>query len=533
MKPNDKPNEKSSLDELIQSDSDESDPEKANKLLKKENGMLKQENGILKQDLSEYQDAIEMYNAETKFLKPEVIARATQTDVQTEFIFKRSTSISDDGYESESKRVRLNPRSDKIFEEFQEMNSDILQTRPQAEIRAEPLEPNLENGMQILNDRPHEDNTSNADTVDDNAKQLKPADMDLLSKLFTYVTADSDATKPIPISNSDKEKCWLNVILQTFLFTRPMCGFLRNWREIFQGRIKKNAENYSLPLSTFRANNLEFTVKLMNCAHMLTRLAAEESEDSFDTSRFKKVLFSRVPRLKRDYQDASEGLNEILNIFKEELTKSQELLLIEGVDTKQVLTYDGFTVVIQHRITEYIDGNTKDVTKRNDNNQLVRLLVQNKEDTVTISDLLNAKFDSKEVRTLKDGPNGEKRRREEIEKIQKLPDCLIIELNRDLTGNKSARGNKGECIVEPRITIKHKWCANQSQLKKIPEYEYALKHIICYIDSHYYAVTTRGGGNFERLWWKTNDHIIDELCEESFLTGPHCNRAQILFYEKV
>ena len=79
----------------------------------------------------------------------------------------------------------------------------------------------------------------------------KPSDKELLSKLFVYSKGESEATKPIPIANSDKEKCWLNVILQTFLFTGPMCGFLKTWRDVFVGRINKAKDggNYSLPLS--------------------------------------------------------------------------------------------------------------------------------------------------------------------------------------------------------------------------------------------------------------------------------------------
>ena len=361
----------------------------------------------------------------------------------------------------------------------------------------------------------------------------KPADKELLSKLFVYSTGESEATKPIPIANSDKEKCWLNVILQTFLFTRPMCGFLKTWREVFQGRISKlkDGDHFSLPLSSFRTQNMKFTVKLMNCAHMLTRLASEESEKDFDPTAFKKVLFKLKPSFKREYQDASEGLNEILKLFQDELLKSHQLLSLEGVTVNTIPLEEGFTVVTQHVTRDYLNGTKQDTRKQDWENPLIRLSVPNNiEHQTSVSDLMANKFNFRYEMKLDNG-----RTRIETEKIKKLPDCLIIELNKDVSGAKSARGNKGEVFVDPIFTVDPDWCVkpNTPEHIALPRTEYALRHFICYINEHYYAVTRRGGGNYESTWWKTSDHIIDELDEEDVLTKGHCKKATILYYEKI
>lgn len=146
---------------------------------------------------------------------------------------------------------------------------------------------------------------------------------------------------------------------------------------------------------------------------------------------------------------------------------------------------------------------------------------------------MDRKFNVSETYKLNDG-----RERVEIEKIKKLPDCLIIELNKDPNGAKSARGTKGELYVNPTLTIDLDWCVKQTQCTSseqnaLHKTEYVLRHFICYIDEHYYAVTRRGGGNYEPAWWKTNDHIIDELDEEDVLTKAHIKKATILFYEKL
>lgn len=361
----------------------------------------------------------------------------------------------------------------------------------------------------------------------------KPSDKELLSKLFVYSTAESEATKPIPIANSDKEKCWLNVILQTFLFTRPMCGFLKTWREVFQGRISrlKDGDNFSLPLSSFRTQNMKFTVKLMNCAHLLTRLASEESENEFDPKPFKKVLFKLKPSFKHKYQDASEGLNEILKLFQDELLKSHQLLSLEGVTVNAIPLEEGFTVVTQHVTRDYLNGTKQDTRKQDWENPLIRLSVPNNiENQTSVSELMANKFKFRYEIKL-----GDERKRVETEKIKKLPDCLIIELNKDVAGAKSARGNKGEVLVDPTFTVDPDWCVKPNALddNALSKTEYALRHFICYIDEHYYAVTRRGGGNYESTWWKTSDHIIDEIDEEDVLTRGHCKKATILFYEKL
>ena len=361
----------------------------------------------------------------------------------------------------------------------------------------------------------------------------KPSDKELLSKLFVYSTAESEATKPIPIANSDKEKCWLNVILQTFLFTRPMCGFLKTWREVFQGRISrlKDGDNFSLPLSSFRTQNMKFTVKLMNCAHLLTRLASEESENEFDPKPFKKVLFKLKPSFKHKYQDASEGLNEILKLFQDELLKSHQLLSLEGVTVNAIPLEEGFTVVTQHVTRDYLNGTKQDTRKQDWENPLIRLSVPNNiENQTSVSELMANKFKFRYEIKL-----GDERKRVETEKIKKLPDCLIIELNKDVAGAKSARGNKGEVLVDPTFTVDPDWCVKPNAMDDngLSKTEYALRHFICYIDEHYYAVTRRGGGNYESTWWKTSDHIIDEIDEEDVLTRGHCKKATILFYEKL
>ena len=234
---------------------------------------------------------------------------------------------------------------------------------------------------------------------------------------------------------------------------------------------------------------------------------------------------------KRDYQDASEGLNEILKLLQDELLKSHQLLSLEGVTVSTIPLEEGFTVVTQHVTRDYLKGTKQNTRKQDWENPLIRLSVPNStEHQTSVLGLMAKKFKHKYEIELTDG-----RKRIETEKIKKLPDCLIIELNKDLSGAKSARGNKGEVYVDPTFTVDPDWCVKSNALKHnvLPRTEYALRHFICYIDEHYYAVTRRGGGNYESTWWKTSDHIIDELDEEDVLTKGHCKKATILFYEKL
>ena len=268
----------------------------------------------------------------------------------------------------------------------------------------------------------------------------------------------------------------------------------------------------------------------MNCAHLLTRLASEESEDSFDPKPFKKVLFKLKPSIRNGYQDAGEGLTEILKLFQDELSKSYQLLSLEGVlshGANETPLEQGYTVVTQHISCDYLEGTKIETRKQDWENPLIRLSVpSNLESDISISTLMGEKFNVSETQKLSGG-----RERVETEKIKELPDCLIIELNKDLNATKSAKGKKkGQVYVDPTFTIDKSWCVKSNELHKT---EYVLRHFICYIDEHYYAVTRRGGENYESTWWKTNDHIIDELDEEDVLTKGHIKKATILFYEKL
>lgn len=547
MKPNEKDGQRCHLDDLLDSDEACCHWEA---VAKRQEKKIKQ----LESDLAMLQETM---NKEVQFVseitkKAKVIHTNSQTDEQTELILKRtSKSIkfsNDDGYDSDNlKRARINPTSDYAFEEFLKENNvtvnpefpkhpdlepDIVTSA--ANLTAGPIE-TQERTIPLENKQQESENASSSltDADDAKAKELKPTDKVLLSKLFVYSTGDSEATKPIPIANSDKQKCWLNVILQTFLFTRPMCGFLKTWRDVFQGRISKlkDGDNFSPPISAFRNKNMKFTVKLMNCAHQLTRLSSEESEDYFDPKTFKTILFKLKPSFKHNYQDASEGLNEILKLFQEELFKSHQLLSLEGVKVNAIPLQEGFTVVTQHACS-YWNGTRQETPARKQNweNPLIRLQVPNNIDNETsVLELMSKKFKTSDEIKLSDG-----RKRIETEKIKKLPDCLIIELNKDVTGAKSARGNKGEVYVDPTFTVDPDWCVKPKDGENVStRIEYALRHFICYIDEHYYALTRRGGGNYETTWWKTSDHIIDEIDEEDVLTKGHCQKATILFYEKL
>ena len=196
-----------------------------------------------------------------------------------------------------------------------------------------------------------------------------------------------------------------------------MCGFLKTWRDVFQGRISKlkDGDNFNLPLSSFRTQNMKFTVKLMNCAHMLTRLASEESEKDFDPTHFKKILFKLKPSFKKDYQDASEGLNEILKLFQDELQKSHQMLSLEGVTINAIPLKEGFTVVTQHVTRDYLNGTKLDTRKQDWENPLIRLSVPNNaEHQPSVLELMANKFKHRYEIELADG-----RTRIETEKIKK------------------------------------------------------------------------------------------------------------------
>ena len=125
----------------------------------------------------------------------------------------------------------------------------------------------------------------------------------------------------------------------------------------------------------------------MNCAHLLTRLASEESEESFDPKPFKKVLFKLKPSFKSAYQDAAEGLNEILKLFQDELSKSHQLLSLEGVVVDQTPLEQGFTVVTQHITRDYLNNTKLETRKQDWENPLIRLSVaSNLQDDVSVRD---------------------------------------------------------------------------------------------------------------------------------------------------